>query len=214
MTTPPPFSLHFYRDQITLTRRVGVSLAHYPVDARDLLAALRDLPIASGLLPIGRNDRPLHTLAWRHRQGRASLTAYLPPWQQPLRLLDGRGREYRYTVPLPPTIFQGEERQYRLFALAGPPAGPDTPLYRYPLPDIYDHGGICPGDVTLPVAAADTLETALDALFAARFHTHLLNQRCRRYPDDIRRLLADLDGAAAFPLDELLPAGCTLANLL
>lgn len=214
MTTQPPFSLHFYQDQITVTRRQGLSLAHYPVDARDLLAALRDLPISSGLLPCGRPDRPLHMLAWRCRQGAVSLTAYLPPWQQTVTLLDGAGREYTYTLPLPPTLLQGEERRYRLFALAGPPAGPATPLYRYPLPNIHDNGVICAGDAGLPTAAADTLDAALDALFAARFQAHLLNQRCRRYPDDVRRLLADLDSAAAFPLDELLPAGNTLSTLL
>lgn len=214
MTTLPPFSLHFHQDQITVTRRQGVSLAHYPVDARDLLAALRDLPISSGLLPCGRPDRPLHMLSWRRRQDSTCLTAYLPPCRQTISLLDGRGREYRYTIPLPPTILQGEERRYRLFALAAPPAGPTTPLYRYPLPNIHDHGAVCAGDANLPSAAADTLDAALDTLFAARFQAHLLNQRCRRYPDDVRRLLAALDGAAAFPLDELLPAGGTLSDLL
>jgi hypothetical protein len=46
------------------------------------------------------------------------------------------------------------------------------------------------------------------------FSGDLVRLKCRSYPDDARRLWAELDGRKRFPLSELLPTRITLADLL
>ena len=116
---------------------------------------------------------------------------------------------------MPPLLFVGSGAAYHVFAVRRRPSNDREPLYEAPCPNVHHIGNICQGDAPFPVCSAQSIRPALDLfLEGSAFNAHLSNGKCQSYPDDVRRLWAELAGKKRFPLAELVPIRQSLGHLL
>lgn len=195
----PRAALHLFDDAVLYTRyHEEGGTTSYPVDARDVVATLGQLPVGTGLLP-------RDTLFWSRVQGEERLARYVPARCWTLQSTVGTHR-----IPLPPFVFGGQGTAYFAFALKRYPRGPHEPLYRFPAANL-SGGQICMGGTPMPMCTAATLDAALSLfLVGSRFNDHQQGERCRSHPTTIYDLWARLEGKRRFPLGELVPSRYTL----
>lgn len=203
----PAVQISVFEDAIYLTRRQGRGWTTYPISPDDLAAALGALPSATGLVP-------QNTLGAGSVGGQRFYVLHVPPRPAALCVAD---RKQPHVIQTPPLIWAGCGNDYRIFALNTlERPRPDTPLSHAPFPNTYDAGSICWGS-TEPrgVASGDTLLRALELyLEGSFFNSHMAQHRSRRKPRNVITLYRTLDAETPYPLDDLIPAGRTLAWLL
>ena len=208
--TPPRLRLDFYPSAVLLSRweEDGRIVAH-PVSVHDVVGACTNIGFSSGLLPP-------NTLFWKQRGDRPVLGIYVPARRWRLRVETGnRGQERVYQVPMPPFVFVGSGNSYQIFAVKRRPRDEHEPLYHAPCPNVHPHGGICPGNTLFPTCSPQTIEEALELFMAGSLFNGDLNRgKCRRHPDDVRQLWAELEGRSRFPLSELVSCNKRLQGLL
>jgi PRTRC genetic system protein B len=206
----PRLRLDFYNTAVLMSRwEDDGRVTAYPVSIHDVVAACADRPLSSGLLPP-------NVLFWKRQAGDASLAVYVPARRWRARL-DGGGNAdpIEYHLPLPPFVFVGDGAVYRIFAVKGRSSDERERLYRAPCPNVHNGGAICQGNAPFPACSPQTIQAALTLFMeGSLFNGDLSRLKCRAYPDDVRRLWAELDGRKRFPLSELLPTRITLADLL
>jgi hypothetical protein len=116
---------------------------------------------------------------------------------------------------MPPFVFAGSGTSYQIFAVKKRPSGEHDRLYYAPCPNVHTTGGICQGNTPFPICSPQNIQTALQLFMeGSYFNADLSRGKCRRHPDDVRQLWAELDGRKRFPLSELVPAQMTLWNLV
>jgi PRTRC genetic system protein B len=204
----PLAELTIYDDLILLKRRLSHGgWRSYPVDAAALAQILARVPSSSGLLPDG-------VLATGVAHGQPFVVQYIPAHMQRVQL---PGEVLR--IPLPPLVWAWRGSDYRVFALdvARRPQRADLPLCVAPLPNTYESGAICWGDVERPLLARLAPDQVLTLyLEESVFNMHLAGGKSRAYPQSViaqwRRLVASK--AKKYPLADLVPAGRDLAWLL
>lgn len=208
------------RVQVTLTDETawltrfderGAPTVTYPVASDDVARAFRGLGgLSTGLLPEG-------ALFWSSTVSgngvQVSIAAWLPPAVRLITFAVGR-REERLKIPLPGFVFVGQGARYSLFAAPARPARERDPLYHAPLPNIHTDGRVCPGSVTFPRCAPETLPQAATLFFDSRFNDDLSAGRVQDGGLGLRKFLRSLRGRRAFPLDRLAPAHLTLGELM
>ena len=196
----PRARLDLYDEAVILSRYEGADRrTSYPVAVDDLAAAFSRVPVSSGLLPA-------NCLFWGRENGQTRIAIYVPGRRWRLRTA-----ERIFDVPLPPLIFAGAGEQYRVFAVKRRPHAAPIELYHCPTPNVHPNGVICQGSVPFPVCASDTVEQALSLfLEGSLFNGDLVANRCRSFPDDVRKLWGQLEGAKRFPVRELVPARARL----
>lgn len=198
----PIAELRIYTSAVLYTHRDGdgKSWRQYPVSPDQIAQVLGKLPSASGLLP------PL-TLGTGLKNGAPFYVVYVPAHTARLQMPNDR----TYTIPLPPLIWCGCRRDYRVWAL-GSDRYPDRdlPLYKAPFPNCYAAGGICWGNVAqIPEATAKTIGTVRKLfLEESEFNLHVANGKSLAYPNSVVAQWQQLaeSGADAYPLDDLMPA--------
>lgn len=200
----PLAELRIYESTVLLTRRTGPSWRQYPVDPDQIATLLGRLPSVSGLLPQG-------TLGTGQLAGAPFYVVYVPP-----RTARIQTTAQTYAIPLPPLVWCGHKRDYRIWAL-GTTDYPtrDLPLYRAPFPNCYASGQICWGNVgSLPQAGPKTLDAVLTLfLEESAFNAHVANGKSIAFPTSVIARWQDLvdTAAEAYPLDDLLPAELSLS---
>jgi hypothetical protein len=199
----PRLRLDFYQTAVLLSRREEDGrIRTHPVSVHDVVSACANLTLGSGLLPA-------NTLFWQQADSQVAMGLYVPArrWRM-------RTEERVYQLHMPPFVFVGKGSGYRIFAVKERPAGEEEPLYHTPCPNVHHHGGICVGDTPFPDCAPQTIETALTLFMEdSLFNSDLSRGRCRRYPDDVRQLWAELEGKNRFPLSELVSCGRVMRDL-
>jgi hypothetical protein len=94
-----------------------------------------------------------------------------------------------------------------VFAVKRRPHQMPFKLYHCPTPNVHPNGVICQGSVSFPVCASDTIELALSLfLEGSLFNGDLVANRCRSFPDDVRKLWVQLEGMKRFPAGQLVKA--------
>ena len=84
-------------------------------------------------------------------------------------------------------------------------------LYHCPTPNVHPNGLICQGSAPFPACASDTVEQALSLFLEdSLFNGDLVANRCRSFPEDVRKLWMQLEEAKRFPVRELAPARARL----
>jgi len=203
-------TLHFFDESVVLVRydEAGGRTA-CPVMLSDVAQALAEVSMGSGLLPA-------NVLFWQRLGGAERIGVYVPPgrWRVTARLEPDVAVEWN--VPMPPLLWVGQGRSYRVWALKRRPTPPDgaQPLWRAPLPNVYDDGPVCAGTVQFPVCGPATIGGALERFFASEFNTHLAGNRSLSHPQSVWELLARLDGRRRFPLSDLVRDRMTLGDLV
>jgi hypothetical protein len=202
----PRVRLDLYEEAVILTRYEGHDRrTSYPVAVDDLVAAFSRVPVTSGRLPA-------NCLFWGRENGQTRIAIYVPGRRWQLQTA-----ERIFHIPLPPLLFagageHGARGRYRVFAVKRRPKAMPFELYRCPTPNIHPTGVICRGNTPFPPCASDTVEQALNLfLEGSLFNGDLAANKCRSFPDDVRKLWEKLEGAKRFPVDELTPARAGLA---
>jgi hypothetical protein len=192
----PRARLDLYEEAVVLTRYEGPDLRTcYPVAVDDLVAAFSRVPVASGLLPP-------NCLFWGRENGETRMAIYVPG-----RCWRLQTAEQTFHIPLPPLVFLSAGLQYRVYAVKRRSRAMPIELYHCPTPNVHPDGVICQGTAPFPVCASDTIEQALSLfLEGSLFNSDLAAGKCRRFPDDVRKLWMQLDRAKRFPAGELMPA--------
>lgn len=206
---PPLAQIDIYAECIILTRRrPDGRWTQYPISPDALAQVLGRLPASTGLLPSGM-------LATGMRDGAAFYVQYIPARVVTLQVAESAERLLR--VPLPPLIWAGWGRNYRIWAVASAPEALNerTPLDEAPLPNVA-RGGICWGNVGSrrpadPATMGATLKLFLEE---SQFNAHRSNGKSQRQPGNILRLLEQLDPAEPYPLDDLVPSSYRLSDVL
>ena len=172
----------------------------------------------------------------RPRASSIVLTGYLEPASWPFVLRRGRGQgAAAAVVPFPSLVYRAEwsrrDRTLRALsiALCSPdlthPPGPATPLFRFPLSNVYGRhswSGGGPGAVCWPsmgsigpIGLDELPERALIRGFLSVPNNADLFGRGVSHNGphtDYATFLEDLDGRETFPRDWLIPAGLTVQN--
>lgn len=189
----------------------GKAMATDEISPLDLAQAFSGLDAGTGILPPD-------TLFF-HRQGS---TCHIGIFRQAESRCRLRIVGEEIPIPLPPLVFTGQDRTYRVYAVAenGWPAA-DTPLYHAPFPNVYMNGAICPGSVKFPACGPDTIHMVLDLFLQSDFNRDLSGGKSVSFPDDVivwwRRLLdCQLQKAHAgiYPVSDLVEMGTTLGDLM
>lgn len=198
----PRARLDLYEEAVILTRYEGADRrTSYPVAVDGLVAAFSRVPLSSGLLPA-------NCLFWGRENGQTRIAIYVPGQRWRLRTA-----ERVFDVPLPPLVFAGAGEQYRVFAVKRRPRQMPIELYHCPTPNVHSNGAICQGNTPFPVCANDTIGQALSLLLeGSLFNGDLAANRCRSFPDDVRKLWMRLEGAKRFPKAELLGTPIVLGH--
>ena len=208
VATCPRLRLDFYNTAVMMSQWTedGRTTTH-PVAVQDVVGACMNVTLGSGLLPPD-------VLFWRQRGQTVTLAIFVPARRWRVQVEEGTVRQ-TYHIPLPPLVFVGSGAAYQVFAVRRRPSNGREPLYEAPCPNVYYTGNICQGDAPFPVCSTQTIRPALDLfLEGSAFNSHLSNGKCQRYPDDVRRLWAELNGKKHFPLKELVPTRQSIGHLL
>jgi hypothetical protein len=186
-----------------LTRFEGDGITTYPVSLHDVAAACANVELSTGLLPPD-------TLFWKTWGDTFTLGVFVAArrWQ----VLTA---QQSYHIPLPPFVFVGNGWQYAIYAVTERPKNEYSQLYHFPTPNVHADGQICPGDTPFPPCHPRMIHRAISLFLEdSRFNNHLVNHKCRAFPDDVRQLWQCLEGKRKFPLEELLPMHTTLQDLI
>lgn len=188
----------------------------YEVNPDDLVAAFGDAPLTTGLLP--RN-----CLFFQRANGALRLGIYVPPQVRTVAVvLAGETRATALRIPLPGLVWVGCGREYHLFAVKQPPYQATERLFVAPFPNVYSDGRICPGDVSFPVCAIETVQPALNMFLVSRFNGDLRGGSSQAHHEDVRVLWQELhaalsageEGADRWPLDDLVRTSMVLGDLV
>ena len=197
----PLARLDLYEEAVVLTRyESGGRRTSYPVAVDDVVAAFGRVPVASGLLP--RN-----CLFWGRENGETQMAVYVPGRRWRLQTA-----ERTFHVPLPPLVFAGAGTpgvpgRYRAYAVKRRPIATPFELFHCPTPNVHPDGAVCQGNAPFPPVGGDTVQQALNLfLEGSLFNGDLAANKCRSFPDDVRQLWQQLEGAKRFPAGELVPS--------
>lgn len=202
----PNIQVSIYGSQVYLTKRSGAGFVTYPVDASEIVSAFSKLPTTTGILPP-------NTIATGLRMGKPFYAVVMPAREYLLKVLAPDGVQAR-TVALPPMLWCGWTNQYRVFGLlTDSPTRTYEPLMRAPMPNTYDDGKICWGDVTkLPSASADAMRSVWSLLLeGSNFSLHVTQNKSKRFPTNIVSMWECLTPGAPYPIADLMPTGLSLA---
>ena len=200
----PRLRLDFYSTAVLMSQWTEDGrIATYPVSIHDVVSACTHVNLNSGLLPA-------NTLFWKQRANHISLGIYVSA-----RRWHVQTAEHSYHLPMPAFVFVGDGSAYKIFAVKKRPQAEHDQLYHAPCPNVHISGGICQGNAPFPICSPRNIQTALILFMeGSHFNADLSNGKCKSYPDDVRRLWAELDGRKRFPLSQLVPAQKSLWSLV
>lgn len=198
-----------------LRKQEGELVTEYPVDpAQIALALAAKVTFDTGLL--GSN-----TLLVRQDGVKKTFVEYRPPQKTGL-FLDGSETALR--VPLPGMVMirvttEGKSPQYGVYAVKRRPDSMDIPLFHAPIPNVFGSGAICWGTVPRVEDAAlrgSLLANDWTMLLGSSFGDHAVSGKSKRQPQDIRKLLIELEGKKAnrYPTGDLVAAKKTLGQVI
>lgn len=192
--------LDFYRDACVMHLVNDGVITTRMVSASDVaLTLLREIPLASGLLP--------HEALW-WAQGREGpvVALWRAPRVWPVALqLEAFQPPRRLRLPMPGLIFLcSPGRPPRVYAATRRPEHLDDKVYRAPLFNVFWDGRTCAGTHKYPDDAWEIPESFFASFFTP---TADYRDRSKKYPQDLLKLWDELDRKRRYPLRDLVPCG-------
>ena len=183
--------LHDYASGLTRTKLVSaLDVAH---------ALARELDLTTGLLPP-------ETLWWARTTNGTRVAVWREPRVWIIRLRESYdAKPRRLRLPLPGLVFvclPGRQAPY-VFAAANRPRSADDLLFHCPTFNVFASGRVCPGTHTFPADPAKVPEAFIESYFSVAGDT--ARDKSRRHPDDVGQVWAEIEGAKAYPTDDLVP---------
>lgn len=188
-------------DQLLMTyqEQQGVVCKHISSD--DLRSAAMNISTDSGWIPEGvKRVGIFKSSQW--------FVYYRPALKEYLNILTGN-EFITVKVPLPAMVNIVYGNNHWVFAVKGNKFNPGSVLHHFPVPNIGDKGMVCWGNVAhthgdKPNKASNNIKAFLNS----PFNNHSVDKKSKKYPDDVRKLLLELDASKAeYPLDDLVAAG-------
>jgi len=205
----PLMELRIYQERVLVTRRDGQrAWRQYFIDPDALAQTLSKTPVQSGLLP------PNVVATGRNNAGVPFYVQFIPAQRWRMQTTTKL-----YRLPLPPLIWAGCGRDWRIWALdqTDYPTRGNTPLWVVPMPNTYKNGSICWGEAQPPEVASHTLEEALRLLLEdSQFNAHMQDYKSAAYPVSITAQWDALEAAEVdeYPLNDLYPAEMHLSEVI
>lgn len=201
--------LHLFDDYLLMEKfdEAGRPGEMYIVDPVDIASRMMGTAgLTSGLLPPG-------CLFYGTAGGQEVLAVYVAPKTWPVSV---EGKKLTWHIPMPGLVVMGQGQGYHILAVkeTGWP-GPETQLYNAPCPNLGSRG-VCRGNVSFPVASADTILQAVEVFFGSGFNDDLSNNKSLAHRGSVLEQWRELNRARAttYPLDDLVKSNLTLAGLL
>ncbi|MGI8641417.1 MAG: hypothetical protein ACR2MG_15905 [Pyrinomonadaceae bacterium] len=116
-------------------------------------------------------------------------------------------------VPLPTLLLIGSGQKYYLWATLEKAVNQKSKISHAPFPNLDDSGAICFGKNTAPECRLDTIETVWQLILDSPFNGDRAADRCRTNPEDVRKLLFQINGKKAFPKNALIKTNHTVGEL-
>jgi hypothetical protein len=215
LTEQPSLILSFYSYGVLLRKQEGELITEFPVDPAQIALALAEkVTFDTGLL----NG---NTLLVRQDGVKKTIVEYRPPQKTGL-FLDGSEAALR--VPLPGLVMirvttEGKAPQYGVYAVKRRPENLDIPLFHAPIPNVFGSGAICWGTVQRVDDTAlrgSSLANDWTMLLGSSFGDHAVGGKSKRQPQDIRKLLIELEGkkATRYPTGDLVSVKKTFGQVL
>lgn len=181
--------VHEYEERLVRTKRVSaLDVAH---------ALARGLDLSTGILPAD-------ALWWTRRSTGTLIAIWREPrvWEVRLRT-SYQEPPYTYRLPMPGLVFVCSlQRPLYVLAAKERPTEPQQQLYHCPTYNTFAGSGICWGTHAFPANPSEVPEAFFESYFSAGHGTG--HGKSRKYPDDIGKLWAELDGRDAYPVDDLV----------
>lgn len=210
----PQLTLSFYSYGILLRKPTeNGAYLEYPVDATQVAQTLAaKVSFDTGIL---RED----VLLVRKEGVRETVVSYRKGQKTGIWL---EGSSELLRVPLPPLILirqmNGTKANYVVFAVKKRPTALDVALFHAPLPNVYNSGAVCWGNIRLDVRQGSSLTEDWNLLLGSPFGNHAVSNKSRQFKEDIRERLLALDqtktNKRVYPTRDLIPTGKTLHQLL
>lgn len=193
--------LNFYSESVVMERYEGSVTAVKTVSITDVADALTSqLDFNTGLLP--------KDVLWmaNTQQGRL-LAFWYPPHTRILALqLGAFDAPERYHIPMPGMLFLClAGRPPWVFATGSKrPVNRDTNLFHAPTFNVFEDGRVCPGNHKFPMGVEETAEHFFVSFFSNDGNT---SNRSKKYPRDLKKRWADLEGKERYPVRDLVKWG-------
>jgi PRTRC genetic system protein B len=192
--------LDFYHEAVVMHLVDKGIIITRMVSARDVaLALLREVPLASGILPQG-------ALWWGQGKDGVMVALWRPPQVWPVALqMEAFQPPRRLRLPMPGLVFVCQAgRSPLVYAAKRRPTSVEDPIYHAPLFNVFRDGRTCPGTHKYPQDIGEIPES-----FFMSFFTPTADHagRSKRYPSNLLRLWEELDGKKRYPLGDMVPLG-------
>jgi PRTRC genetic system protein B len=207
--------LSWYSFGVVLRRTIeGGGCVEYPIDPSEIANALaQKTRFETGLLTE-------HTIYVAMEGLSQTVVEYRPPQRTAVFL---EGSEVAVTIPLPGLLLirttKKGDPDYDVYAVTERPTSMKTKLYKAPLPNVYESGGVCWGNVRrVSKKALKSVNLADDwqVFLGSQFNGHSAGNKSKSHPKDIRLKLLDLEKKKTqiYPLKDLISANKTLGTIL
>lgn len=205
----------FYDFGIVLHRITPAGETAYLVDPAHVAASLAArLTFDTGLLAP-------EVLCVRHDGERRLVVQYRKRQKTPL-LLESSDSVLR--VPLPDLVMirvvnSDQRPDYRVFASKGRPTDLSAALFHAPLPNVYQDGRVCWGNIpkaSMVSLQANTLDEDFALLLGTTFTGHSVSGKSRSHAADIRAKYLDMQErrTRTYPTRDFMPIGRSLGQVL
>ena len=198
--------INVYNESITLTRYRDGKAAVRLVSADELAYAM------SGRIEFVTPVMDEDTIWWKMGRNGQSTAIWREASVEKIALqLRAHEPATRLTLPMPPMVFVCTPGMPpRVYAAKARPADRNDPLYRSPTFNTYADGRVCPGTHKFPMDIAEIPNSFFRSYFSS---TGDSAGRSYKYPDNLRALWRELDGAEEYPMDDLV-FQCTVAEAM
>lgn len=114
------------------------------------------------------------------------------------------GKSEAITVPIPSTLLVGVNQAHYLLAVKGKTFDPMGQLFHAPFPNVHPDGKICWGKNEKPKVEANSAEAVWSLFFNSPFNGDLVQNKSKKFQEDVRKQLKALVGESTFPVKSLV----------
>jgi len=139
-----------------------------------------------------------------HNQHGTWYVAFRPAQKTALFVTDD-SRVERLIVPLPSLLMMATGVGHYVVAIKGDTFDPAAEVFNAPLPNLGHAGKVCWGSNTRPANQPSQVAAGWESFFLAPFSSHQAGGKSKKYPNDARLLLRELNEAETYPCEDAVP---------
>ncbi|WP_013334880.1 hypothetical protein [Gloeothece verrucosa] len=198
-------SVHIFEGQFAVTYQEDKRTIRKFISPLSVRQALEKIPIDTGFIPPG-------IVRWGMFNGDQWAVKFIPPQKYTLNFGLVEGKELSLSVPLPAFVFLGKGTTYYLWAVKEKTVLPTAIVFHAPLPNIYDNGAICFGNVSVLRASLQVMDEVWSRFLGSVFNQDFSTNKSKKYPDNVIEQLKMVAGKTTkkYPNNDLVPMAKSL----